>query len=87
MVWVAGAGSLILVVVTVAGLFDVFRYRDHIGTSQLVAWMIFIVVVPIVGLLSYVLWRISRSDTMDESIDFQEEHPVEDERRPPIQQG
>jgi heme/copper-type cytochrome/quinol oxidase subunit 2 len=87
MVWVAGAGSLILVVVTVAGLFDVFRYRDRIGTSQLVAWMIFIVVVPIVGLLSYVLWRISRSDTMDESIDFQEEHPVEDERRPPIQQG
>ena len=87
MIWVAGAGSLILVVVTAAGLVDVFRYWDHISTSQLVAWMIFILVVPIVGLLSYVLWRISRSDTMEESIDFQGEHPIEDERRPPIQQG
>jgi len=45
------------------------------------------VAVPIVGLLSYLLWTISRSDTMEESIGFQEEHPIEDERRLPIQQG
>lgn len=87
MVWVAGAGSLVLVGVTAVGLVDVFRYRDRISTSQLVAWMVFIVVVPIVGLVSYALWRVSRSDTMEESIDFQKEHPVEGEQHPPIQQG
>lgn len=49
--------------------------------------MILSAAAPIVGLLSYLRWRISRRDTMGESIGFQEEHPVEDERRLPMQQS
>jgi hypothetical protein len=87
MFWIAGAGSLLLLVVTVAGLVDVYRYRGHMKTSQVVAWSIFIVILPFVGVLSYVFWRISRSETMQESIAYQNEHPIESDERPPIQQG
>ena len=85
--WIAGAGSLLLLVVTVAGLVDVFRYRDRMKTSQVVAWSIFIVILPLVGIISYIFWRISRSETMQESMAFQDEHPIENDKRPPIQQG
>lgn len=87
MFWIAGAGSLLLIVVTVAGLVDVFRYRDRMTTSQVVAWSIFIVILPIVGVVSYVFWRVSRSETMQESMAFQDAHPIESDKRPPIQQG
>lgn len=87
MFWIAGAGTLLLLIVTVVGLVDVFRYRHRMKTSQVVAWSIFIVVLPFVGVISYVLWRISRSETMDDSIAFQGEHPIENDERPPIQQG
>ena len=87
MVWIAGAGSLLLLIATVAGLLDVYRYRDRMKTSQLVGWTIFILVVPVVGLISYVIWRISRSDTMEESMEYQDEHPIQSDKRPPIQQG
>lgn len=87
MVWIAGAGSLLLLVVTILGLVDVFRHRDRMKTSEVVGWVIFIVVVPIVGLVSFLLWRISRSETMQESIAFQDEHPIESNARPPTQQG
>ena len=68
MVWIAGAGSLLLLVGTVAGLWDLYRYRNRVKTSLLVGWTVFILVVPVVGLISYVLWRISRSETMEESM-------------------
>ena len=87
MVWIAGAGTLLLVIITVAALVSVFGYRDHMKTSQLVTWTIFILVVPVVGVLSYVLWRISRSGSMEESMEFQHEYPIESDKRPPIQQG
>jgi hypothetical protein len=55
--------------------------------SQLVAWSIFIVILPFVGVISYFFWRISRSETMQESMAYQGEHPIERDERPPIQQG
>lgn len=87
MFWIAGAGSLLLLVVTVVGLVDVFRHRERMKTSQLVAWSIFIVILPFVGVISYFLWRISRSETMEESMAYQDDHPIERDERPPIQQG
>ncbi len=87
MVWIAGAGSLLLLIATVAGLLDVYRHRDRMKTSQLVGWTIFILVVPVVGLISYVMWRISRSETMEESMEYQDEHSIQSDKRPPIQQG
>jgi hypothetical protein len=55
--------------------------------SQVVGWTIFMVVVPVVGILSYAFWRIAHSETMEESIAYQDEHPIEGDARPPIQQG
>jgi hypothetical protein len=86
-VWIVGAGSLLLLVVTVAGLVDVLRNRDRMKTTEVVAWSIFIVILPFVGVISYFLWRISHSETMQESMEYQDDHPIESDERPPIQQG
>ena len=70
MVWAVGAGSLILLVFVILGLVDLFRNRSTMSTGALVAWTLFIVFVPIVGLLTYLFWRISRSDAMQDSIAY-----------------
>jgi heme/copper-type cytochrome/quinol oxidase subunit 2 len=71
MVWAIGAGSLVLLVLIALGLIDLIRNRHRMETWQVVVWAVVLVVVPVVGLISYVLWRIARSDDMQDSIDFQ----------------
>ncbi len=70
MVWMVGAGSLVLLVFMILGLIDLFGHRDSMGTGQVVAWALFIVFIPIVGLFTYLFWRISRSDAMQDSMDY-----------------
>ncbi|MCL1692160.1 MAG: PLD nuclease N-terminal domain-containing protein [Actinomycetia bacterium] len=84
MIWLAGAGSLLLLVLVVVGLVDLGRNRDKIETPQVVIWAIVIVLVPVIGLVSYLLWRIARSDAMVESMDFQDEHSSKGQSYPPV---
>ena len=70
MVWMVGAGSLVLLVFMVLGLVDLFKQRSSMSTGQTVGWALFIVIVPLVGLFSYLFWRISRSDAMEDSIAY-----------------
>jgi hypothetical protein len=49
---------------------------------QLVIWAIVLVLVPIIGLVAYLLWRIARSDAMQDSMDYEEELPGSSGRRP-----
>ncbi len=84
MIWLAGAGSLLILVLVVVGLVDLGRNRGKMETPQVVIWAIVIILVPVVGLVSYLLWRIARSDAMVESMDFQDEHSSKGQSYPPV---
>ena len=83
MVWIAGTASLVLVVFEIIALIDLVKYRHAMETWQLVAWAVFILVVPMIGLFSYLLWRIGRSDAMTESIEFQDKYSKGNRQLPP----
>ena len=83
MVWIAGTASLIIIVFEIIALIDLVKYRHSMETWQLVAWAVFIVVVPLIGLFSYLLWRISRSDAMTDSIEFQDKYSKGNRQLPP----
>ena len=82
MFWLAGGGSLLLLVLLVVGLVDLMRNRHTMETPQIVVWVIVLVVLPVVGLVIYLLRRLSRSDAMLDSMDYQREHPIDQGRRP-----
>ena len=82
MFWLAGGGSLLLLVLPVVGLMDLIRRRQTMETPQFVLWVVVLVVLPVVGLVIYLLWRLSRSDAMLDSMDYQSEHPVDPGQRP-----
>ena len=82
MFWIAGGGSLLLLILLVIGLVDLIRNRDTMETSRLTVWVIVLVVLPVVGLVIYLLWRLSRSDAMVDSMDYQSEHPIDPGQRP-----
>ena len=84
MVWMAGAGSLLLLVLMAIGLVELARNRDKMETPQVVIWAIVIILLPVIGLVSYLLWRIARSDALVESMDFQDEHSGKGQSYPPI---
>ncbi|MCL1588051.1 MAG: hypothetical protein M3092_06500 [Actinomycetia bacterium] len=83
MVWIAGSVSLVVVVLEIATLVNLVRYRHHLETWQVVLWAVFIVVVPLIGMVSYLMWRVSRSDAMTESIEFQDKYSKGNRQLPP----
>jgi hypothetical protein len=83
-IWLAGAGSLLLLVLAVVGLADLARNRRTMETAQVVIWAIVIILLPVIGLVSYLLWRIARSDAMVDSMDFQDKHSAKGNAYPPV---
>jgi hypothetical protein len=69
MIWFAG-GSFFWLILSIIGLVDVFRNRHRMETWQVIVWAILIVLVPIVGLIAYLFWRISRSDALTDAMDY-----------------
>jgi uncharacterized membrane protein YbhN (UPF0104 family) len=82
-VWIAGSVSLVVVVLEIITLVNLVRYRRHLETWQVVLWAVFIVVVPLIGMTSYLLWRISRSDALVESMEYEDEFSKGDKKLPP----
>jgi hypothetical protein len=82
-VWIAGSVSLVVVVLEIITLVDLVRYRHHVETWQVVLWAVFILGVPLIGMTSYLMWRISRSDALVESMEFDEEYSKGDKKLPP----
>ncbi len=74
MIWIAGAGSVLLLVLLVVGLVDLVRNRHTMETWQVVMWAVLIVVIPVFGLVAYLFWRLARTETMQDAIDFHDEH-------------
>lgn len=84
MIWMAGAGSVLLLVLMALGLVDLVRNRHKMKTWEVVVWAVAIVLLPVIGLVSYLFWRIARSDAMQDSIDFQNEYSGKSKPYPPI---
>jgi hypothetical protein len=82
-VWIAGSASLILVVFEIIALVDLVRRRHTMETWQIVVWVVAIVLIPLVGLFTYLLWRISRSDALVDSMDFQDKYAKGNTELPP----
>ena len=74
MIWLAGAGSLLLLVLVIFALVDLVRIRHTVKPWQVVIWALVIVLIPVGGLVAYVLWRIVRSTAMQDAIEFGDEH-------------
>jgi hypothetical protein len=73
MVWALGAGSLLLVVLAVVGLVELIRTGDTMETWQVVVWAVLIVLAPVIGLVVFLFWRLSRGEAMQDAIDFHEQ--------------
>lgn len=84
MIWVAGGGGLLLFVLMVLGLVDLMRQRHTMEMWQIVVWAAVLVLLPVVGLVGYLFWRIARSEGMQDAIDFQGEYSDKSEPYPPI---
>jgi hypothetical protein len=83
-IWAAGGGSVVLLILAVVGLVDLVRNRDKMETWHVVVWTVLIVLVPVIGLVSYLFWRIFRSEAMQGAIAVSEERSNEG-WRPPIE--
>lgn len=83
MVWIAGSVSLVVVVLEIITLVNLVRYRRHLETWQVVLWAVFIVGVPLIGMTAYLMWRISRSDALADSIEYEDELPRGNKKLPP----
>jgi hypothetical protein len=67
------AGSLLLIVLAVVGLVELIRTGDTMETWQVVVWAVLIVLVPVIGLVVFLFWRLSRSEAMQDAIDFHDQ--------------
>ncbi|MEA2023879.1 MAG: PLD nuclease N-terminal domain-containing protein [Actinomycetota bacterium] len=81
--WLIGTGSVLLIALWVVGLVDLFRQRQKMETWQLVVWAALIILVPLIGLVTYLFWRISRSEAMDDALSVQR-NDSDPGSRPPI---
>lgn len=79
----AGAGALI-VIAWIIGLVDIFRNRKMLGTGMLVVWVLVIVVIPVIGVISWLLYRISKSEAMIEAMDMGNARPDDTPPLPPM---
>jgi hypothetical protein len=64
---------LLLIVLAVVGLVELIRTGDTMETWQVVVWAVLIVLAPVIGLVVFLFWRLSRSEAMQDAIDFHEQ--------------
>jgi heme/copper-type cytochrome/quinol oxidase subunit 2 len=65
-IWIAGAGSLLLVVLLALGIWDLMRNRHTMGTKTVVIWALVLIFLPVLGLVWYLFWRISRAEILQQ---------------------
>ena len=77
--WIS-AGAVLVVVLAIIGLIDLWRNRESMHTWQVVSWAILIIVIPLVGLIAYLFWRITRSEAMQDALSVPRDTTPPDER-------
>lgn len=73
---------MVLLILAVLGLVDLIRNRHKMETWQVVVWAVLIVLVPMIGLVAYLFWRIFQSEAMQDAAAFDEQSSGAS-RRPP----
>ena len=86
MIPVVIGGSVFVAILAIIGLVDLFRHRETMLTWQVVLWAVLIVLLPIVGLIAYLFWRISRSEAMQDAMSVPRD-PTSPADRPRIDPG
>ncbi len=84
MIWLAGAASILLLALLAAGLVDLIRNRQTMETRLVIVWLVLLVLLPVIGLVTYLFWRIARSEAMQNAIDFEDMHSVSSKPYPPV---
>ena len=84
MVWLIGAGGLIIVALIAVGLVDLIKMRDSISTSQFVLWAVLIVLLPAAGLIGYLFWRISRAEAVQDAMSYHDGNIEGGQSEPPV---
>lgn len=84
MIWIAGAGSLLLLIFVIAGLVDLFRHRSTMKTWQTAVWAFALILIPVAGLILYLFWRLARSETMQDARSYQTERFGDTGPTPPV---
>jgi hypothetical protein len=84
MVWLIGAGGLIIVALIAVGLADLIKMRDSISTSQFVLWAVLIVLLPAAGLIGYLFWRISRAESVQDAMSYHDGNIEGGQSEPPV---
>jgi heme/copper-type cytochrome/quinol oxidase subunit 2 len=72
-------------VLVIIGLVDLYRNHHTMKTWQVVVWAVVLILVPVGGLVVYLVWRISRSDTMQDAQAYQQEHSSGRGPTPPVE--
>lgn len=78
--------SIIIVILVAIGLVDLVRHRHTMEGWQVVLWAIVIVLIPLIGLIAYLFWRIARSEAMQDALSVPRDQLPPDQR-PPIDPG
>jgi Phospholipase_D-nuclease N-terminal len=84
--WLITGGSIVLLLITILGLVDLYRHRATMEGWQVLIWTVLIVFIPLVGLIGYLFWRISRSEAMQDALSVPREQTRSDQR-PPFDPG
>ena len=66
--WLGAGASLIVLIMWIVGLVDLWRNRHTMETWQVVLWAALIILIPAIGLIAYLFWRISRSEAMQDAL-------------------
>lgn len=78
--------TILIVILAVVGLVDLARHRRTMEGWQVVLWAIVIVLIPLIGLIAYLFWRLSRSEAMQDALSVPRDQTPPDQR-PPVDPG
>lgn len=67
--YAVAAGSVMVVIVGLIGLWDVWRTRSKLTTWHLSVWILAIVLLPVFGVVAWLLYRISKAQAIIDGFD------------------
>ena len=73
----------VAVIFWIVGLVDIFRYRNRMSIGPLAVWLLVIFLIPFIGVVSWFVWRFSRSEALIEGEDMGSPSPDDSHVTPP----
>lgn len=67
-----------LILLWVYTLVELFRNREHFAGWQIALWLLFILILPLIGAASYLIYQGLHSDSMQDALEFEAERDGEE---------